>query len=101
MQAMLTAMSEINMASEDIAKIIKVIDDIAFQTNIWRSTPPCRRRARASTARLRGGGRGGALPRRALAQAAKQTTDSIGQSIKEVEKGARIADATATCSAPS
>jgi methyl-accepting chemotaxis protein len=34
MQQMLAAMAEIDRTSEDIAKIIKVIDDIAFQTNI-------------------------------------------------------------------
>jgi methyl-accepting chemotaxis protein len=34
MQDMLNAMEEISRASSDIKKIIKVIDDIAFQTNI-------------------------------------------------------------------
>ena len=34
MQDMMTAMEDINRASESISKIIKVIDDIAFQTNI-------------------------------------------------------------------
>ena len=31
---MQSSMQEINSSSEDISKIIKVIDDIAFQTNI-------------------------------------------------------------------
>ena len=34
MKEMIAAMTEINVASENISKIIKVIDDIAFQTNI-------------------------------------------------------------------
>ena len=34
MDSMLVAMEEINTASNSISNIIKVIDDIAFQTNI-------------------------------------------------------------------
>jgi methyl-accepting chemotaxis protein len=34
MQAMINAISEVKKSSDQIAKIIKVIDDIAFQTNI-------------------------------------------------------------------
>ena len=34
MEDMMTAMQDINKSSESISKIIKVIDDIAFQTNI-------------------------------------------------------------------
>ena len=43
MQEMKAAMGEINSCSTQIRKIIKTINDIASQTNIWRSTPRWRR----------------------------------------------------------
>ncbi len=35
MEAMILAMAEINASSQNINKIIKVIDEIAFQTICW------------------------------------------------------------------
>ncbi len=102
MQAMLTAMSEINRASEDIAKIIKVIDDIAFPDQ-----HPGAQRRRGGGARgrarqgLRGGGRGGALPRRALAQAAKQRPTPSASPSRKWKRARGSPTPPPTCSAPS
>ena len=96
MREMSLAMEEITEKSQEISKIIKTIDDIAFQTNILSLN------AAIEAARAGAAGKGfavvadevGNLAQKS-AKAAQNTSSLIEETIEAVNKGVRISEETA------
>ncbi len=95
MNAMLLAMKQISVSAEDIGKVIKVIDDITFQTNILSLN------AAVEAARAGVSGKGFAVVAdevRNLAQksseSAKEIATLIDGTITSVKQGEKIAEKT-------
>ena len=96
MSRMNTAIVKIKDSSDQTAKIVKTIDEIAMQTNLLALN------AAVEAARAGEAGRGFAVVAEEVrnlaqrsAQAAKSTADMIGESVKNADEGVKLAQEVA------
>ena len=96
MDKLLEAMREISQMSTETAKIVKTIDDIAFQTNILALN------ASVEAARAGAAGKGFTVVADEVrmlasksAEAASRTSELLQQTANAIQEGAQLADSTA------
>jgi len=97
MEHMINAVNDINTANQAIAKVIKAIDDIAFQTNILALN------AAVEAARAGAAGKGFAVVAEEVrnlaaksATSAKETSELVSNSMEKAKLGTQIAAETAS-----
>ena len=97
MQEMIQAMNDISRCSDEVGKIIKTIEDIAFQTNILALN------AAVEAARAGAAGKGFAVVADEVRNLADKSAEASGSTatlieniLKAVANGTQIADETAT-----